>query len=1242
MKSKLKKILASFLTAAMAISILPFTAFENEKVSAAVTNYLKDEDIITISPAESNPADGWSLCVQNNSYSDGSDVHMWQNGESCKFRVWHYNKNDDATGAFWLHAVTTTEGLTSKFVDVEGRSDKDGANIHLWKETNNDKEANLSSSSKWLQLEKDNDEDPTTFYIKNVRANKYLAPENYFSGKSCFENGVNTVLSSKEFSWKINILTITPGVAGYLEDTDIITISPGENRTVDDNGNDSGHESLFDANGWSLTVQDNNVANGNDLQMWQYGVSDKLRVWHYNKNDRASGAFWLCAVDWSEIPSKRFVDVEGRSVNSGANIHVWSQSSDDDKNWEHSSKWFQLVDDGDSDPETFYIKNVNSGKYLAPENYFNTKKDYNGRQCLSEGKNTVLSDQGFSWKIEVLNRTPDSVKSQREWMKNIDGSIPLSAINIPGTHDACTANVQTYSSDSLNWAKCQKLFIREQLEVGIRSFDLRMKYKDGKLIMLHGSNDGYVCHTEGPMSESTNMKFEEVMEYYKDYLEKHPSETIIVTFKNDGGNYDQTVEEFRKVLDKYNKTDNNGNTINTLMYDWDTLPEGKSVPTLDQVRGKVVAFSRLSDCFGGIYGPNLSHWDERYDSGDNKEGQLITNQNETPKVYVQDHYMPIEGTKTKIEYVMETVKYANNDDEVSKLYEEEGLSKSDNPSSLREEFLFNYTSCTFPPFMTPVGAAAEINQFVRDRVYDPSIEDDEDFTSYFAYYIIKKERLGIVMMDFADAQLAKIIYQSNGTYGGNSEEYIDSLIKGTSDKSSAVSNYASAKAVEDNTSVYNGENFTLKLTWPTVDPLMYGYSLADAGIKDGSATITLSDGSEYVIGGEFVFKDSAVYPSVSDSDSTLYTLTFVPLNSRFPVLEKDVTINVIKRPLDIKIGAYKQQYGDTAESWRDVVSVLGRVAEKDWDQLSAIDMVIEKDGVENTIDIGGNITIADILSADLPVGSTGSVSVKYGDKTAADFPNYDMNVQAGGTWEIVPRQVTIEWSGQSHYLAGDKVNITANIGNIYNNEDVNAVVRTVQGKTVDGVTEYTSTAYLEGADAANYEIPDYLSTFTYTLSAAAKVITEPTIRLSETSFVYDGTAKTPEISVYDDGVLIPSDEYTVEYSNNIKSGLASVTITDKTGGHYDFVFYDKDGNETNATTISFIIESNGSAEYISGDISKSNQIDLYDAVIISQYLLGMVEFGEEEIIIADYNGDGDVNIYDAVGIAQYLLDNLQK
>ncbi|MGN1085719.1 MAG: phosphatidylinositol-specific phospholipase C domain-containing protein, partial [Porcipelethomonas sp.] len=813
MKSKLKKILASFLTAAMAISILPFTAFENEKVSAAVTNFLKDEDIITISPAENwdsdcknritlNDSNGWSLNIQGDNYSNGKDVHMWQNGGSYKFRVWHYNKNSSAPGAFWLHAVKTSEETTNRFVDVEDRSTSGKANIHLWEENKHDKNNDeFNSSSKWLQIEDDGDSDSHTFYIKNVRANKYLVPENYFNtdknykGRQCLANEKNTVLSEnsdQKFKWRIDIVNTPPEVTDYLQNNDIVTISPGKNYTKDEKGNFvRTPKTLHDSDGWSLTVQDNNVANGNDLQMWQYGVSDKLKICNY---DTKSGAFWLCAVNWRETPSSRYVDVEGKSTEVGANIHVWASAGD------NRSKRFQIVDDGDSDPETFYIKNVYSGLYLAPEDFFTASMGYDDRQCLSEGKNTVLSNQAFTWKVEVVNRTPDSVKSQREWMKNIDGSTPLSAINIPGTHDACTANVEGSWNESCNFVACQKYFIREQLEVGVRAFDLRMLYKDGHdggLIMLHGSSP-FVCHTEDTDNNAKNLKFEDVMAYYKDYLEKHPSETIIVTFKHDSdSNFDKTVAEFKNVLAKYNKTDDKGNIvydengkpINTLMFDWDTLSDDKSVPTLDEVRGKVVGFSRMSGVTGGIYGPDLSGWDDIYDPGKSSNAQLISVEDTTPEVYIQDNYST--SSEPKIEYVFNTVKDANNPD--SKGYSQ-------------NVFLFNYTSATTP---TPLNVARIVNQYIRTDAGDNN----------FYKFIRNQDRLGITVMDYVDAQLAKMIYQSNGKYGGNSEEYIDSLIKGTSDKSSAVSNYASAKAAEDNTSSYNGENFTFTVTWPTVDPL---------------------------------------------------------------------------------------------------------------------------------------------------------------------------------------------------------------------------------------------------------------------------------------------------------------------------------------------------------------------------------------------------------------------------------------
>lgn len=72
----------------------------------------------------------------------------------------------------------------------------------------------------------------------------------------------------------------------------------------------------------------------------------------------------------------------------------------------------------------------------------------------------------------------------------------------------------------------------------------------------------------------------------------------------------------------------------------------------------------------------------------------------------------------------------------------------------------------------------------------------------------------------------------------------------------------------------------------------------------------------------------------------------------------------------------------------------------------------------------------------------------------------------------------------------------------------------------------------------------------YDLNYTTKTVTSPTIALSETSYTYDGTAKTPTVTVNDGETVIPASEYTVGYSNNTNAGTATVTITDVEGGNY--------------------------------------------------------------------------------------------
>ena len=72
-------------------------------------------------------------------------------------------------------------------------------------------------------------------------------------------------------------------------------------------------------------------------------------------------------------------------------------------------------------------------------------------------------------------------------------------------------------------------------------------------------------------------------------------------------------------------------------------------------------------------------------------------------------------------------------------------------------------------------------------------------------------------------------------------------------------------------------------------------------------------------------------------------------------------------------------------------------------------------------------------------------------------------------------------------------------------------------------------------------------------------ISKAAVRLAQTSYIYDGKAKNPSVTVELDGkILILDTDYTVSYSNNIEAGTAQVTITGK-------------GNYTGSATACFTI-----------------------------------------------------------------------
>ena len=75
----------------------------------------------------------------------------------------------------------------------------------------------------------------------------------------------------------------------------------------------------------------------------------------------------------------------------------------------------------------------------------------------------------------------------------------------------------------------------------------------------------------------------------------------------------------------------------------------------------------------------------------------------------------------------------------------------------------------------------------------------------------------------------------------------------------------------------------------------------------------------------------------------------------------------------------------------------------------------------------------------------------------------------------------------------------------------------------------------------------------------AKKPVTPAITLDQDTFVYDGTPKEPVVTLTEaDGTtVIPADEYTVDYSDNVNFGPATVTVTAKPDGNYSFTPVEK-------------------------------------------------------------------------------------
>ena len=183
-------------------------------------------------------------------------------------------------------------------------------------------------------------------------------------------------------------------------------------------------------------------------------------------------------------------------------------------------------------------------------------------------------------------------------------------------------------------------------------------------------------------------------------------------------------------------------------------------------------------------------------------------------------------------------------------------------------------------------------------------------------------------------------------------------------------------------------------------------------------------------------------------------------------------------------------------------------------------------------------------------GNTWSTTVAQGNN-AGDYNVY-CRVQGGG---VTSAALAVSIAAKT--VANPTITLATNTYTYDGSAKTPAVSSVKDGSVTIPSTEYT-VGYSNNINAgtATVTITDksggnYTVSGSKTFTIQPKVVTNPTITLSQTSYTYNGSARTPNVtSVKDGNNTIASSEYTVGYSNNINAGTATVTISDKTGGNY--------------------------------------------------------------------------------------------
>ena len=657
----IKKIMAALICMTIALTGIPISVNAADSSGSMSTEMETNSELfITL---EENKDYRWNV---NDDAGKSSVVHLdTSEGNNCRFRLDHIEKE-------WYGIKHIKVNGTDRFVDVDGKSKDSGAVLHVWESSDSEVKGNNHRQFAFYYIGNDANGN-ARYYIKNRNSGKWIG----YEGK--LNNNNPKIIQTDESNRKVWLITKS-----------VVPLTGKESQVLKEEDTSAICEIHEAGKLDALNRVSNLSAPGSHPTFQVMGITSKWKL----KWKSEYHAYQIDAVSDGESKTNLSLDVEGESGKLNASVNVWTTEKFD-RNQNTSQLWrFFKQKDG-----TYKIQNARTGWYI--ENSVPT---------------LVFGKKGMNVELSILagNTAATAYSYADEWMAGIPDDALLSSVNIPATHDTGTAGVVEDLVPSVSITSCQNLYYDEQLNMGARSFDIRANAtKDdasaADVKIVHGG-ELWQCQEKN----GSDLTLQSILNTSLGFLEKHKSETVILTVKPDAGStigLEHAVAEF---IEK-NK---------------DKVYSGGDIPSMKEARGKIIFLRRFNltknydSSVERAMGFNLTNWDDikykdykyaykLYDDGKNH-------------VYIQDAYNTYGSEKWP--YILETMKQTTGQD-------------TSHPIEYNS-WVFNYTSCSQG---APLGLTQEIN---------PRLFKDED-------NCIDNRFLGTVMLNFIDEPMSRLIYETN-------------------------------------------------------------------------------------------------------------------------------------------------------------------------------------------------------------------------------------------------------------------------------------------------------------------------------------------------------------------------------------------------------------------------------------------------------------------------------------------------